>query len=252
MLNTNSYAYVQIGLITRMFVNAAKTYPAESARSELATLKQKLKDAGFTVTLALMTGSSHRAMEKELDALDADAPLGDVCIKVAERFRALETVLFAEAVTKQLYVLPTRRFNSDVLLSDPSKLLKPGAFSKLEDIAKGDLGSAGKCILFGEATAAAFHLLRATESVLTSYYHHHRKQKRLQKPMWGPMTDQLRAKKSNKPPKTLLDTLDMIRNSYRNPTQHPTATYEIDGAQDLMGVCLDAIGKMTDELNVVT
>lgn len=66
--------------------------------------------------------------------------------------------------------------------------------------------------------------------------------------MWGNMLDQLRAKTKNKPPEILLNSLDLIRNAYRNPTQHPQATYEIDSAQDLFGVCLDAIGKMGSEL----
>lgn len=66
--------------------------------------------------------------------------------------------------------------------------------------------------------------------------------------MWGDMLDQLKAKTKNKPPATLLISLDLIRSAYRNPTQHPQETYEIDSAQDLFGVCLDVIGKMTEEL----
>ena len=121
-------------------------------------------------------------------------------------------------------------------------------FEKLEEIARTDISSACRCILFGEATAAAFHVLRATESVLTSYYYKHRKQKRLSNPMWANMVDQLRAKAKNKPPAALIAALDNIRTAYRNPTQHPKATYQIDSAQDLFGVCLDAIGKMGEEL----
>ncbi|MDQ8037424.1 MAG: hypothetical protein REI12_08385, partial [Pedobacter sp.] len=104
------------------------------------------------------------------------------------------------------------------------------------------------CILFGEATAAAFHILRATQSVLKSYYYIHRKQNRLANPMWANMIDQLRAKTKNKPPAALLSALDLIRTEYRNPTQHPHATYQIDSAQDLLGVCIDVIGKMAEEL----
>ena len=91
-------------------------------------------------------------------------------------------------------------------------------------------------------------MLRATESVLKSYYFIHRKQNRLSKPMWANMVDQLKAKTKNKPPIILLNSLDLIRTAYRNPTQHPEATYEIDSAQDLFGVCLDVIGKMGLEL----
>jgi len=61
------------------------------------------------------------------------------------------------------------------------------------------------------------------------------------------MTNELRAKKTNKPPKVLLDSLDMVRNSYRNPTQHPEAKYDINEAQDLFGICLDSMSKMASE-----
>ncbi len=160
----------------------------------------------------------------------------------------VETVIFAESSIKRIYVLPNRRFNSEYLLNSPQSLLKAGAFDKLDEIAKQDISSACRCILFGEATAAAFHILRATESVLKSYYFHYKKQHRLAKPMWGPMVTELKAKTKNRPPETLLTSLDLIRSAYRNPTQHPEALYEIDSAQDLFGVCLDAIGKMASEL----
>jgi hypothetical protein len=188
-------------------------------------------------------------MFKKLQAVEDDNNLPpDVVRALVDQSTILENVAFAEALTKKIYILPSRRFNTEYLLAEPQKLLKEGAYDKLEEIAKIDFASSCRCILFGEATAAAFHILRVTESVLKSYYFHHRRQNRIAKPMWGPMIDQLKSKTKNKPPTALLASLDLIRTAYRNPTQHPEATYEIDSAQDLFGVCLDAIGKMTDEL----
>ena len=62
------------------------------------------------------------------------------------------------------------------------------------------------------------------------------------------MVDQLRAKARNNPLVTLLNSLDLSRTAYRNPTQHPEVTCEIDSAQELFGVCLDAIVKMGSEM----
>lgn len=128
------------------------------------------------------------------------------------------------------------------------KLLKKGVFEKLTKIAKNDFRSSCRCLLFGEATAAAFHVLRATEEVLRLYYFSHKKSKRLKKPMWGPMTLELRNKKKNKPPDVTLASLDLVREKYRNPTQHPDAAYDVESAQDLLGVCIDLINKMAEEL----
>ena len=249
MIVQNSYVYIQIGLCLRLLRNFSTGNKADLAKGTVETLKANLQKGNFEVSLAAMTSVAYTGMKKELDAAGADQPPPSGLVqKIRTEFERVENVVFAEALTKKIYVLPSRRFNTEYLLADPKKLLKAGAFEKLEEIARIDFSSSCRCILFGEATASAFHILRATESVLKSYYFHHRRQKRLAKPMWGSMVDQLRAKTRNKPPDALLASLDVIRTAYRNPTQHPEAIYEIDSAQDLFGVCLDVIGKMTEEL----
>ena len=251
MIVNDSYAYIQIGLAIRLLRNVSAGYQAELPRETLELLTSQLRQAGFDVSLAAMQSAMFGEMERALSALAADGVVStEVAQKISEQAGVLENVVFAEAITKRIYVLPSRRFNTEYLLASPRNLLKDGAFDKLEEIAKTDFASSCRCILFGEATAAAFHILRATESVLKSYYHHHRRQNRLPKPMWGPMLDQLKAKTKNKPSASLLASLDLIRTAYRNPTQHPEAIYEINSAQDLFGVCLDVIGKMTEELEI--
>jgi hypothetical protein len=221
----------------------------ELIKKTIETFKTNLQLGGFEVSQASMKSQSHAKMAKALEELadDTNLPVATVAL-VKEEATILENVVFAEAVTKKIYTLPARRFNTECLLLEPHKLLKQGTFQKLEEVAKSDFASSCRCILFGESTAAAFHILRCTESVLKSYYFHHRRQNRLPKPMWANMVDQLKVKTRNKPPAALLISLDLIRTAYRNPTQHPEALYEIDSAQDLFGVCIDVIGKMADEL----
>lgn len=250
MLVQNSYVYIRIGLAIRLLRNITAADTKYFARSSLTTLVTELQEGNFQVTLAAMDSDDFLAMVSALDALEnTDTALGDGLSKwIRNLSEKIETVVFPESIIKRIYVLPNRRFNSEYLLSSPQKLLKDGTFEKLDEVAKQDISSACRCILFGEATAAAFHILRATESVLKSYYFAHKKQRRLPKPMWGSMLAELRAKTKSKPPGTLLNSLDLIRSAYRNPTQHPEAIYEIDSAQDLFGVCLDVIGKMGSEL----
>jgi len=38
--------------------------------------------------------------------------------------------------------------------------------------------------------------------------------------------------------------LDLLREHFRNPTQHPERVYDLDGVQDLLGLCLNAIKQM--------
>lgn len=250
MLVQNSYLYIRIGLAIRLLRNINENDTKDFATSTLKTLMSELQQGNFQVTLAAMESEDFLAMLSSLDTLEfGHAQLGEPLAGwIRNLSEKIETVIFPESAIKHIYILPNRRFNSEYLLSSPEKLLKEGTFDKLDDVAKQDISSACRCILFGEATAAAFHILRATESVLKSYYFLHRKQRRLANPMWGPMLKELSAKTKGKPPETLLTSLDLIRSAYRNPTQHPHAIYEIDGAQDLFGVCLDVIGKMGNEL----
>jgi hypothetical protein len=250
MIVQNSYSYIQIGLALRLLRNVGPKDTRDFVLRALHTLKIQLREGNFQVTMAAMDAEWFITMNTSLtDLAEPGSELGEsIAHNVQEQARCIETVIFPESSIKRIYVLPSRRFNSDYLLASPQSLLKDGAYEKLATIAQQDIASACRCILFGESTAAAFHILRATESVLKGYYFHHRRQNRLSKPMWGSMLDQLKAKSKNKPPETLLIALDLIRSAYRNPTQHPEATYEIDSAQDLFGVCLDAIGKMAAEL----
>lgn len=250
MLVLDSYEYIKIGLVIRLLRHVAQHETADFVIKAQDDLKDLLESANFSVTLASMTSTRYGNMRSSVEAISPST--NQIGVTIAKSINAeltiIENVLFAEACTKHIYILPSRRFNTDFLLNSPDRLLKDGAYEKLHEIARTDIASACRCILFGEATAASFHILRATESVLKSYYFHHRRQNRLEKPMWGPMLEQLKNKTRNRPPAALLTSLDLIRTAYRNPTQHPQAVYQIDSAQDLFGVCIDAIGKMADEL----
>jgi len=59
-------------------------------------------------------------------------------------------------------------------------------------------------------------------------------------------TNLLRTKtRGRRPDPLILDHLDHIRRSFRNPTQHPDKIYDIQEAQDLFGLCVDAVNRMS-------
>lgn len=184
-----------------------------------------------------------------MESITLKKEIGETIKKeVHDAIVTIEKIVFSEACITEYYVIPERRFNGDYLLSKPMNLLKKGVFEKLSEMAIFDFTASCKCLLYGEGTACAFHILRATEETLKHYYYLYKKTNRLKKPMWGPMTNELRSKKGIKPDNIILDTLDLVRNSYRNPTQHPVVRYDIDEAQDLFGICIDLINKMGVEL----
>ena len=250
MEGQNCYNYILIGLNIRTLINVTADFQKEFIITVIENLTELLRNANFEVTLSYMDSIISHDILDDLKLISAaDENIGeDLSSKIQRELRVIESVVFAEANTKKIYILANRRFNSDYLLNHPDKLLAEGIFEKFNHITQFDIRSACRCLLFGEATAAAFHILRATEGVLKSYYYHHQKRNRLTKPMWANMIEQLKGKTKNKPPETLLSSLDLIRSAYRNPTQHPEAIYDIDKTQDLFGVCLDVIGKMGSEI----
>ena len=154
----------------------------------------------------------------------------------------IRNTLLAETGGKVAYIVTDKRIDIDKLISDVPALLAPSVYEQLPDIAQHDFMEAGKCIAFERSTAGAFHLLRGTEGVLRHFYCAIVRRKRVTL-LWGPMVQSL--KKRRKPPSSpLLDNLDNIRRSFRNPTQHPDKIYDIQEVQDLFGLCIDIINRM--------
>ena len=56
-------------------------------------------------------------------------------------------------------------------------------------------------------------------------------------------------KRRDAPLKPLMDNLDNIRVNFRNPTQHPEARYDMDGAQDLLSISIDVVNRMIKDLD---
>ena len=46
----------------------------------------------------------------------------------------------------------------------------------------------------------------------------------------------------------LLNNLDNIRQSFRNPTQHPEKIYDIQEVQDLWSLCVDVVNRMSSDI----
>jgi len=247
---TNSYDLIFIGLLTRALQNVNEEDSVEEFLLLFSQLKTALENSSMTVSISAI--SNINSLNDKIEALKKMHSKGKIGLSLADglhdEMKVIENIIFSEALTKDVYVLPARRYNGDYLINNPGKLLKDGIFDKLTDMAKFDFIAACRCLSFGEATASAFHILRATEDTLKEYYFKYKKTKRLAKPMWGPMTQELRNKKKPKPSDSILNALDVVRVSYRNPTQHPQAIYDLDSSQDLLGVCIDLINKMAIEL----
>lgn len=197
----------------------------------------------FKLPVSRRAAHSLNELRKELAKSDLDRKLtADEASEISQIMGDLEKTLLAEAHGNIAFIVTDKRIDVDKLLYDVPSLMAPGVFDSLPDIARYDFGEAGKCIAFELPTAAAFHLLRGTEAVLRYFYCSIVKRGRVEI-LWGPMVEHLRERRASLP-RPLLDNLDNIRRSFRNPTQHPDKIYDIQEVQDLFGLCVDAVNRM--------
>ncbi len=159
----------------------------------------------------------------------------------------LRMTFTAEAQGIFAYIVADKRIDTNKLLEDVPALFSPRTFQLMPDMAQYDFKEAGKSIAYELPTAAAFHILRGTESTLRFYYCSYIQRRRLTTLLWRPMVTHLR--KCKKPiPKILLDNLDNIAVNFRNPTAHPEYKYDIEEAQDLFNLCVDVNNRMISDL----
>ncbi len=210
-------------------------------------LLSKMDELKLQVTSGLSASSQLREFRDELALGAQDATLSDEQAKaLGELMNAMRPTIDSELCTFSAFIVADKRWHVDKLLGAVGELFRPNVFDSLPEMAQIDFEEAGRCIAFECSTAAAFHLLRGTESVLRACYASFVKQKRLpiEKRMWGPMVEQMRRRR-RRPPAPLLDNLDNIRRNYRNPTQHPELVYDIHQTQDLLGLCIDVVNQMS-------
>jgi len=172
----------------------------------------------------------------------------DVTTKISKIISDADKTLDAELMLKKTYTLTSKRIDVDKLIKTPCELLANDVWTRLSEQCKIDFTEACRCIAFSMPTASAFHIMRAVEEMVRQLYLTFVRQNRMSNPMWGPIVEKLRKKKPPKPTNKTLDHLDMIRNTYRNPTQHPDKNFSIDEAQDLLYSSIVAINEIINEI----
>lgn len=241
------YAYYAFGYNYSLLRTAPlSTLSTENVEKILRTFINKLNDINLPVTMKIAK-KLITLHEEIIKISETNLPL-EYATKIQVEINRIDPALDAELDLKEIYILTEKRYSLDILINNPGHLLGNEVFNTLNDNTKKDFSSACMQIALGQPTAAAFHLMRALEEQVKNLYLSFKKTKRLDKPMWGPMINQLRSKNAPKPSEKLLSHLDGIRIHFRNPTQHPDMFYSLDEAQDLLNQTIVAINMIYSEL----
>ena len=169
-------------------------------------------------------------------------PVTDIC-------KEFEAVLVAELQTLSLYFAsPKGSYDTDRLIVSGHDAF-PSDLALKVITAVPDVQSAGRCIAFDLPTAAGFHLHRAHETVLRSYYtvvsgaakHPKNKNmgeyiKQMEENSWGSAI--------------VLQALKAVKDFHRNPLIHDPAFVlkSVDEAIDLLCVVRASVGFMLREM----
>jgi hypothetical protein len=110
-----------------------------------------------------------------------------------------------------------------------------------------DLKQAGKCLAFEVPTACAFHVCRATEALMLTYYealsgHPWSFKKR----DWNIYIEQLRVEGA---PDRITTRLDEIRDMDRNPYIHPDTVVTLEEAPIVFELCTGVMFFMAQQIN---
>ena len=204
---------------------------------------QNLRDLNLHVTSR--AASDLLTFKNELATASDGEKIGkERAVKLNKLMTNLRLTLDAEIQGVSAFVTSGKRNSEEHLLGNMDALFAPKSFENFTDIAQYDFLEAGRCIVFERSTAAAFHILRGTESNLRHYYKQMIKQKRIKSEMWGPIVNDLKVRSKTKVHVALNNQLDHIRTSFRNPTQHPEAIYDVHECQDLLSLCIDVNNRM--------
>ena len=246
MQSVTLYRYWQFGTSFRYLQDASVGYPIHGHGliiGNLEALFKKLEELNLRVTIR--AASDLKKVHTEFKATPADSKLDAAqAKKLTSTVIALRQTLEAELKGMNAYVVSPKRIEIERLVGEPDALFAPNVFGALSEIARYDITEAARCIAFERPTAAAFHLMRATEESLRNYYCHFVKRDRLDPMLWGPVVQALKNHRRAKAHDALNRNLDNIRVSFRNPTQHPDKVYDIHESQDLWSLCVDVINRM--------
>lgn len=247
------YEYYQFGTRLWFLLNASKGQIIKNQDVQMHVLHHlemvinTVYDLNLQVTSRIL--GNLQEIRDDLSTVDDGSLLSsEQASLLSNEIKDLRRTLEAELGGFSAYVVSPKRINIDSLVDSISDIFQPGVYAKLPDLAQFDFSEAGKCIAFERPTAAAFHILRATECVLRSFYRNLIKRDRCKSEMWGPIVNDLRKKRKAQKYEVLINHLDNIRRSFRNPTQHPEKIYDIHEVQDLFNLCVDVANRMADEL----
>jgi hypothetical protein len=166
---------------------------------------------------------------------------------VTQSMSEFDTIFRSELLIADTYFVTGKYgYDTTTLISNTENCFPLDLGIKIPE-AIADLREAGKCLAFELSTAAGFHVLRATESVVRQYWTAVTKGKPHPRPRtMGTYSRKLEELKLGDA--KLRGTLKQITDLHRNPLIHPNESLTLDDAIGLFAICRSLIASMLKEI----
>ncbi len=261
MLRVDCYDFYKLGIQIHPLVDMKDEELLKDVWFNIYTAKSSLNEFFQTFPLRIsrdpatkLYAALNTAVPDDLSELDlGDDEKGWKTIafrgfSIRQSAKNLETVLAAELNNFDTYFVSQKgSFSTPDLIERAEIMLPEGIRQHLSANAIEDFRQAGRCLAFNLGTAASFHIARATEDVIRSYYSLILKTTPTVKMRsWG-----IYYKNLSKTPKAstkVLGWLNHIKDEYRNPVLHPEETVTSDAALVFVNACSSLVIMMVSEM----
>ncbi|WP_187431034.1 hypothetical protein ROLI_034570 [Roseobacter fucihabitans] len=166
---------------------------------------------------------------------------------VQQAYQEFEAVLKAELGQTGIFLVADKNAMNTLTLIEQGEKAFPAKLEELVPDSIEDVRDAMSCIALELPTAAAFHLHRANETVLKSYYHSESNEVVPPKKTMGQLIQLMEDKGIGR--EEIRSSLRDIVRLHRNPTIHPgTRISDVEEALNLYGAIRSVIGFMIKEM----
>ena len=160
---------------------------------------------------------------------------------------SFEVLLVSDfSIADAYYVTEKEPYSTIALVTKGESLFPPSLRNKVPE-ALVDMQQAAKCLAFEVPTAAAFHVHRATETVLRQYWKE--VTGNAPKPRTRSIGVYLAAlKKMGFGDEKVIAALSQMNELHRNPTIHPEAVLDVEEAIALIGIANSVVAAMLKQI----
>ncbi len=259
MKRVNAYQFYQFGMSLHPLTQVKEGQKLKDIFLALMTAKNWLvfflNDQ--VVDLSICKSSGRKIYRTIAELVPDDPPLSPADLDkeldwshyydLTTGIKEFETVLSAELQSistyhvsqKAAYSTTTLIEHAELVLTESVRVIVPPQTIQ-------DIQQAGRCLAFECPTAAGFHILRATEAAIRSYYAAIvGKPPKMKMRNWGTYIKILKGCGADT---KVISVIDQIREIHRNPIMHPETVLEMDEAIMLLGVANSAMIAMVADM----